>query len=66
MVGGWQQVVQKKLAMLTVLHDLILVSQFADKAAIMSKGKIVEISDAEEVITDEIISRVYHAQVEVI
>ena len=61
-----EQVAQKNLAVLMVLHDLNLVAQFADKAAIMSEGKMIEFGDPEDVLTAEIISRVYHAQIEVI
>ena len=61
-----QQVAQQNLAVLMVLHDLNLVSQFADKAALMSEGKIIEVGYPTEVLKAETISRVYQAQIEVI
>jgi len=61
-----EQVAQQNLAVLMVLHDLNLVARFADKAAIMSEGKIIEFGDPTEVLNVETISRVYQAQIEVI
>ena len=61
-----QQVVQQNLAVLMVLHDLNLVSQFADKAALMSEGKIIKVGSPGEVLKAEIISQVYQAHIEVV
>lgn len=61
-----EQVVEQNLAVLMVLHDLNLVSQFADKAALMSEGKIIEFGKPAEVLDAETINRVYQANIEVI
>jgi iron complex transport system ATP-binding protein len=61
-----EQVAQQNLAVLMVLHDLNLVSQFADKVALMTDGKVIDYGRPAEVLKAETISRVYQAQIEVI
>ncbi len=61
-----EQAYQCDLAVLMVLHDLNLVSLFADKAALMVGGRLAAFGSPEEVLTVEMISQAYHADVEVI
>ena len=49
-----------------VLHDLNLVSLFADKTALMVAGRLTAFGPPAEVLSVETISQAYHADVEVI
>jgi len=61
-----EQTAKRDLAVLMVLHDLNLVSLFADKAALMVDGEIMAFGKPEEVLTGEIVNRAYQTEVEVI
>ena len=54
------------LAVLMVLHDLNLVSLFADKAALLVGGRIHAWGTPAEVLTKEIISKAYQTNLDVI
>jgi iron complex transport system ATP-binding protein len=56
----------RDLAVLMVLHDLNLVSFFADKAALLVEGRIQAWGSPSEVLTEEIIGSAYQADLDVI
>ncbi|MGO1570848.1 MAG: heme ABC transporter ATP-binding protein [Canibacter sp.] len=53
-------------AVLVVLHDVNLAAAFADRIALLKRGKIVTQGTPDEVLTSEIISDVYETPVEII
>ena len=57
---------QRNLAVLMVLHDLNLVSLFADKAALLVEGRIVEYGKPEEVLTEKNLGQAYQTELDVI
>lgn len=61
-----EQTIERGLAVLMVLHDLNLVSLFADKAALMVGGEVIAFGKPQDVLTDEIVNRAYQTEVEVI
>ncbi|MBI3159742.1 MAG: ABC transporter ATP-binding protein [Chloroflexi bacterium] len=54
-----------ELAVLMALHDLNLVSLFADRVALLVDGELTHLGTPEEVLTEEIIQRAYHATLSV-
>ncbi len=50
----------RAMAMLMVLHDLNLASEYADRIVLLSEGRIVAQGTPAEVLTPELIERVYH------
>ena len=61
-----QQSRRRKLAVLMVLHDLNLVSLYADRAALMVGGQMIKCGTPQEVLTEEVISRAYQTELDVI
>ena len=61
-----EQAAHRDLAVLMVLHDLNLVSMFADKAALMVDGKIIAFGAPKDVLRTEIVNQAYQSDVEVI
>lgn len=61
-----EQAYSCNLAVLMVLHDLNLVSLFADKSALMVDGRLSAFGKPEEVLSVDSISQAYHADIEVI
>jgi iron complex transport system ATP-binding protein len=57
---------QKQLAVLMALHDLNLVSFYADKVALIVNGRLKRLGTPEEVIRAENISAAYRTPVEVV
>ena len=57
---------EKELAVLMAVHDLNLVSFFADKVALLVNGEIKTFGTPQEVITTEYISEAYQTPVEII
>lgn len=57
---------QRQLAVLMVLHDLNLVSLYADKAALVVGGKIVTYGKPQDVLTEEHLRRAYQTELDVI
>jgi iron complex transport system ATP-binding protein len=53
------------LALVMAVHDLNLVSLFADKVALLVDGKLHRVGSPMEVLTPEIIEEAYHARVDV-
>ncbi|MCK4246329.1 heme ABC transporter ATP-binding protein [Candidatus Bipolaricaulota bacterium] len=51
------------LTVVMALHDLNLVAQYADRAAMLDKGQLLEIGKPDEVLTEANIKRVFHADV---
>jgi iron complex transport system ATP-binding protein len=51
------------LAVLAVLHDLNLASQYCDELLLLAEGRVVARGRPSEVITEELISKAYHADV---
>lgn len=54
------------LAVLMSLHDLNLVAQFSDRVALLGDRRLHRIGKPGEVLDQELLSRVYHVQVQVI
>lgn len=61
-----EQAEKSSLAVLMVLHDLNLVSLFADKAALMVEGRITAFGTPQQVLTPERISAAYQTVVDII
>lgn len=57
---------EKQLAVLMALHDLNLVSFFADKVALLVNGELRSLGTPKEVIRAEQISAAYHTPVEIV
>jgi iron complex transport system ATP-binding protein len=57
---------ERRLAVLMSLHDLNLVAQFSDRVALLGSGRLQRIGAPEEVLDQELLSRVYRVQVHVI
>ncbi|KGM95553.1 ABC transporter [Clostridium novyi A str. 4552] len=55
----------KKITIISILHDLNLASTYSDYIILMNKGKIVDIGTSEQVLTKENIKNVYKIQVDV-
>jgi iron complex transport system ATP-binding protein len=45
--------VQNRVTVITVLHDINLVSMFADKVLLLSAGKLCAFGSVHEVVTEE-------------
>lgn len=56
----------RQLAVLMVLHDLNLASLYADRISLLVDGEIQAVGTPEEVLTEQLLSRVYHVPVHVI
>jgi iron complex transport system ATP-binding protein len=56
----------RKLAVLMVLHDLNMASLYADRVSLLVDGEIRANGTPDEVLTEEMLSRVYHVPVHVI
>ncbi|MGN5732655.1 MULTISPECIES: heme ABC transporter ATP-binding protein [Arthrobacter] len=52
-------------AVVVVLHDLNLAAGYADKVAVLEKGQLAALGTPEEVLTEEILSRVYQHGIDV-
>ncbi|MBN2045254.1 MAG: ABC transporter ATP-binding protein [Anaerolineales bacterium] len=61
-----QQCRVRKLAVLMVLHDLNLVSLFADKAVLIVGGRLLASGTPDQVLTEEMISAAYQTELDVI
>ena len=61
-----EQTAERGLAVLMVLHDLNLVSMFADKAALMVHGEIIAFGEPKDVLTDQTVNQAYETEIEVI
>jgi iron complex transport system ATP-binding protein len=57
---------KKTLAVLMAIHDLNLVSFFADKVALLVNGELKKVGTPQEVIRAEHISAAYRTPVEVV
>ncbi len=55
----------KKVSVISVLHDLNAVSAYSDEVILLHEGKIVSSGTVEEVLTKEIIEKVYKVELEV-
>lgn len=56
----------KNIAVISVLHDLNLASQYSDKLVLMQEGKIIDQGSVGQVLTAEQISKVYGYPVKII
>jgi len=54
---------ERQMAVLMVVHDLNLASNFADRLALFAEGKVVRVGKPAEVLTAEAIRRVYGVSV---
>ena len=54
------------LTVVSTMHDLSLVAQFADRLALMDRGRVVATGTADEVLTDEHLARYYGSAVRTI
>jgi len=57
---------EERLTVLMVLHDLNLAGLYADRVALLNKGRIQAIGKPEDVLTTDNLSSVYHVDVNVI
>ena len=57
---------EKKLAVMMAMHDLNLVSFFADTVALIVNGELQQVGPPQAVIRTEVISAAYHTPVEVL
>ncbi|HWE83033.1 MAG TPA: ABC transporter ATP-binding protein [Gaiellaceae bacterium] len=57
---------QRALTVLSAMHELTLASQYADRLALLSAGRLVAIGAPGEIATRELISEHYNARVEVV
>jgi len=57
---------ERRLAVLLSLHDLNLVAQFSDRVALLGDGKVQRVGRPNEVLNQELLSRVYRVQVQVL
>ncbi len=55
----------KNLAVLMVLHDLNMASLYADRVSLLVEGRIEATGTPEEVLTEDVLSRVYNVAVHV-
>jgi len=73
-VGRQQQVLEivdelratEGLTVLSAMHDLTSAGQYADRLALLDRGRLVAEGSAEEVLTRAIISRHYRADVRIV
>jgi iron complex transport system ATP-binding protein len=55
---------EQNLAVLMAIHDLNQVAQYADRAALLDQGRLVNLGTPGEVLTPETIQAVYHVSVQ--
>jgi iron complex transport system ATP-binding protein len=55
----------RKMAVLTVLHDIDLAARFCDRIALLKHGRVVAEGETEKVLTEDIIRRVFDIKVKV-
>jgi iron complex transport system ATP-binding protein len=56
---------QHGLAVVTALHDLTMASRFADRLMLLAAGRVVALGHADQVLTEEVLSRYYRTPVSV-
>lgn len=61
-----QLVTQQNLAVMMVMHDLNLAGLYADRVALLVKGKLKAVGKPQNVLTEEILGSVYEVPVNVI
>jgi iron complex transport system ATP-binding protein len=54
-----QLTLQKSIITITVLHDLNLVSRYADEMILLEHGKVAAFGEPQKVLVDSLLSRVY-------
>lgn len=52
-------------AVVVVLHDLGLAAAYADRICLLERGSIVADGPPEEVLTEELLARVYHCPIRI-
>jgi len=57
---------EKKIAVITTMHDLTISGLYPDRLLLLAHGEIVETGTAEEVLTSENIAKYYQANVSVV
>jgi len=57
---------ERGLTILSAMHDLTLAAQFADRLALLSRGRLVAAGAAEEVLTEDAVLQHYGARVQVL
>lgn len=55
----------RRLTVIATVHDLPLAAQYGDRLALIAKGRLQKVGSAEEILTEETISREYGATVAV-
>ncbi len=58
--------IQKKLTIITVLHDLNFAGQACEKILLLQKGKAAKFGPSEEILSEQNISEVFNASIDVI
>lgn len=61
-----KSLVQKGLAVLMAIHDLNLAAAYADRIAVLHEGRIAALGRPREVLTEELIERVFKARVRIL
>lgn len=64
-MGIIKSLAQKGLTVLLAIHDLNLAAVYADRIAVLHKGRIVALGEPRNVLTEELIERVFKARVRV-
>jgi len=54
---------ERGLTVISAMHDLGIIGQFADRLAVLTDGVLAEVGVAREVLTKEAIERYFHASV---
>lgn len=57
---------QHQLITIMVLHDLSLAAQYSDQLILLGEGKVQGLGTPHEVLTAEVISRLYHVDIELL
>lgn len=57
---------QHQLITIMVLHDLSLVAQYSDQLILLGEGKVQGLGTPHKVLTAEVISRLYHVDIELL
>jgi len=50
---------EKKLGALVVTHEINLAAEYADRVALLKRGKLLACGDAQEVMTDQLLSQLF-------
>jgi iron complex transport system ATP-binding protein len=66
LLGVAREAAAQGAAVVVVLHDLALAAAYADRVCVLSRGAVVADGPPREVLTDELLTRVYEHSVQVV